>query len=404
MMHENAVLIVDLLRHEAHQLLSETVVIGRHSQSDIQSNDVFMSRRHCALYFSEGHWAIVDLGSTTGTEVNGCKIAKPIRLAHNDEIAIGTTKYRFVVPQANSDTQSAAPVAFAEVFSLQSARQKQLDLQPDLRLLSQRHYNLPLARESAHEDLTETKQRFLSMVSHDIRTPLTAIQGALSMLANVDFDQSTTKEVLALASRNIGRVMKLTGELLELEKADAGEFTVNLLPTRMESIIEQAVESVELFARNKDVLITADGTADIICADEQRLVQVLVNLLENAVKFSPAGGVVHVSAEQIGDCVEIRVVDNGRGVPSEFRTKIFDRFKQVELADASVRRGSGLGLAICKSIVELHGGTISVDETPTGGSTFWFRVPIRQSNPQHTTNHCASFIQLSSCSKAAATA
>ena len=119
-----------------------------------------------------------------------------------------------------------------------------------------------------------------------------------------------------------------------------------------------------------------------VLGDEDRLVQVVVNLVSNAIKFSPEGGEIEVEAETVEKSeneprrlVEIAVSDRGRGVPQEMREKIFERFEQVKKTDATESGGTGLGLAICKSIVELHGGTIGVRENPGGGSVFWFRIP-----------------------------
>ncbi len=112
-----------------------------------------------------------------------------------------------------------------------------------------------------------------------------------------------------------------------------------------------------------------------IYADEHRLVQVLINLISNAIKFSPQDGTISVTAQALPGAVEVSVIDNGRGVPKEQLKSVFERFKQVEASDASARGGSGLGLTICKALIELHSGLIAVESEEGSGSRFYFQIP-----------------------------
>jgi signal transduction histidine kinase len=134
---------------------------------------------------------------------------------------------------------------------------------------------------------------------------------------------------------------------------------------------------VRTLADEKHVQIVEPLTNAVICADEGRLVQVLVNLLGNALKFSPEGSIVTVALEDSEASLELSIVDHGPGIPAEYLEKVFDRFRQVDSTDATVRGGSGLGLAIAKAIVQAHGGEIGVKSTLGQGSTFWFRIPKR---------------------------
>lgn len=125
----------------------------------------------------------------------------------------------------------------------------------------------------------------------------------------------------------------------------------------------------------ESVRVGKNGTENgELYADADRLVQVLVNLITNAVKFSPAGGTVQVTHKLDEDTLEMRVIDEGRGVPAKYKELIFERFQQVEVGDAKQKGGTGLGLAICKTIVEMHGGIIGVESEEGKGSTFWFRI------------------------------
>jgi len=147
-------------------------------------------------------------------------------------------------------------------------------------------------------------------------------------------------------------------------------------------LVERAANSVIALAERKGINISRAIDPVNVKGDEDRLVQIVVNLLSNAIKFSEQGGEIEIEAEAVSlgengqqKLVEIAVADRGRGVPEELREKIFERFEQVAISDATESGGSGLGLAICKSIAELHGGSIGVRENPGGGSIFWFRIP-----------------------------
>lgn len=136
------------------------------------------------------------------------------------------------------------------------------------------------------------------------------------------------------------------------------------------------MQAVRGFAEQQGVKLAASEQSKAeIFADRDRLVQVLINLVSNAIKFSPKGGTVTLAVSEEDAGIRFNIIDQGRGVPEQLREAIFDRFKQVEEDDAKVKGGSGLGLAICKAIVERHGGTIGVDSQEGKCSTFWFRIP-----------------------------
>jgi len=145
----------------------------------------------------------------------------------------------------------------------------------------------------------------------------------------------------------------------------------------LQEILDAVDEASRSFAEGKGVKLEIERAAapdDSLYADADRLVQVLVNLISNAVKFSPPEGTVKVTHKLDDDVVEFRVCDQGRGVPAKFKELIFERFQQVEVSDARQKGGTGLGLAICKTIVEMHNGSIAVESEEGKGSTFWFRI------------------------------
>ena len=142
-------------------------------------------------------------------------------------------------------------------------------------------------------------------------------------------------------------------------------------------IIERSVESVEGFAEQQGIKINSQSKPITVLADSDRLVQVLVNFLSNAIKFSNDGGEIQITVEDKGETCEVQVKDHGSGIPEGYEEKIFAKYEQVQVpaAGGKKRPGTGLGLPICKAIVEQHGGEVGVRKTEGGGSTFWFSVP-----------------------------
>ncbi len=228
------------------------------------------------------------------------------------------------------------------------------------------------------KEIERLRQEFVSMVSHDLRTPLTSIQVFLNMLLKGTFGPVSEfgLKKAAMADRNAGRLINLINDLLDSEKMASGTLALACTRVSMSSVVERAVEAVRGVAeqRNVSLEIEAGGTGNVF-ADSDRLVQVMVNLLGNAVKFSSARNVVRVCVKETPEWLEVSVSDQGRGIPLHLQETIFERFKQVDASDATLMHGTGLGLSICKAIVEQHGGTIGVQSQPGEGSTFWFRIP-----------------------------
>lgn len=221
------------------------------------------------------------------------------------------------------------------------------------------------------------QQEMLQMISHDLRTPLSAIQGALTLIADGLYGKLSESGVqkARAAEESAGRLTNLVNELLDVERLESSNLSIDLKPTSLQQIIAASVNSISGFATYKQIEIATSGAEQFVFADEERLVQVVVNLLSNAIKFSADGSTVSVSVKERGTGeVEVRVTDCGRGIPPELKDSIFERFSQTDRKDASNERGLGLGLAICKAIVLAHGGTIGVDSEYGKGSSFWFRL------------------------------
>ena len=178
------------------------------------------------------------------------------------------------------------------------------------------------------------------------------------------------------AQLSIEFVIQLVNSILELEQFGSGKQPLLLGPTDIGKIVDLAMQSVVSLADKRSLTLVRLGISAPLVADETRLVQVVINFLGNAIKYSPTSAQIEICTALVDDkFVEVKVTDSGRGVPEAHRQKVFERFHQVERADATERGGIGLGLAICKEIVELHGGSIGIEGNDNQGSTYWFRVP-----------------------------
>jgi signal transduction histidine kinase len=224
----------------------------------------------------------------------------------------------------------------------------------------------------------QLKADFVAMVSHDLRTPLTSTQLFISLLTQPIMDGIDVPTKAKKAEIEIARLIRLINNLLDLEKAEGKVgFEVLIDSVPLSAVIQQAVAAVEDYGKQSNVKIEAPKTDLVVDADEDKIVQVLVNLVSNAIKFSPPQSTVRIEIKSDPEYIEISIIDSGRGIPKQFHQAIFDRYKQVTVADERLKGGTGLGLAICKIIVELHGGKIGVESEEGQGSRFWFRLPQR---------------------------
>lgn len=221
------------------------------------------------------------------------------------------------------------------------------------------------------------KDEFVSVVSHELRTPLTSIRGSLGLLASGRLGTLSAqgRRMMDIAAQNTDRLVRLVNDILDLERLDAGRVRMQPCTVEADALVQQAIDALHGVAERAEVRLDNGAASLCVHADPDRVVQVLTNLLGNAIKFSPPGSVVRASAEQSGSRVVFRVEDRGRGIPPELLESIFERFQQVDSSDARQKGGSGLGLAIARSIVQQHGGRIWAQSVPGEGSTFRFTLP-----------------------------
>jgi signal transduction histidine kinase len=216
------------------------------------------------------------------------------------------------------------------------------------------------------------------MVSHDLRSPLTSVQTFLELLDSGLCGTLTEKgkKKLDSANRNVERLINLVRDLLDLERSKSGVLIVNWTETSLPILIDRSVDAIKMQAEQLGIEIKSELPDVRIRADGDRLVQAVVNLLTNSLKFSPGGSTITITAKTDNEWVEVRITDQGRGIPAADQGRIFERFQQVQESDANYKGGTGLGLPICKAIIEQHGGAIGVESEPGKGSTFWFRLPF----------------------------
>jgi signal transduction histidine kinase len=237
-----------------------------------------------------------------------------------------------------------------------------------------------------HQDVRELRrlnglQRdFLSMVSHELLSPLSSVEGFVKVLLKEDVGPlgPRQKKFLDLCARSLERVTLLIEDLLDHSRIEAGVVRIRLEPVDPAELLRAAAGDQELSAREKGLSLSVElpPVLPVVTADPHRLRQVVDNFLRNALKFTPQGGRVLLSARADSKELLVSVRDNGVGIPEAELEKVFERFYQVEQASSRRVRGSGLGLAICKSLVERHGGRIWVDSVPGEGSNFQFSIPL----------------------------
>ncbi len=208
-------------------------------------------------------------------------------------------------------------------------------------------------------------------------SPLTSIRGALAL--TLDGDPSLdpdSRELLSAAHRSANRLLALVNDLLDLEKVGSGDLSVEKRDCSLAAVLERAADTVRPIAGDAGLSLKIGPTAVKLHGDPDRLAQVVINLLANAVRFSPKGGTVAVTVEPHGNHVHVIIDDQGPGVPQAYRETIFEPFKQVEGSPAHKKGGTGLGLAISHAIVKEHGGWIAAGDAPGGGARFTIGLPV----------------------------
>jgi two-component system phosphate regulon sensor histidine kinase PhoR len=226
--------------------------------------------------------------------------------------------------------------------------------------------------------LERVRQDFVANVSHEFKTPLTAIQGfAETLLGGALEDPQNSQRFLGIIREHAARLGRLTDDLLKLSEIEAGKLELEMHPVPMGELIEACAETTRLKAAEKNISLKLDCPSDLpaVRGDSIRLREVLQNLLDNAVQYTPSGGAITVQAIAENQ-VAIAVIDTGIGIPQAEQERIFERFYRVDAARSREVGGTGLGLSIARHLVEAHGGLIEVKSEVERGSTFTVFLPL----------------------------
>lgn len=235
--------------------------------------------------------------------------------------------------------------------------------------------------------LDRMKREFISTVSHELRTPLTSIKGALGLITHGKSGSVSpqAQKLLEIALRNSDRLVRLINDILDIEKIETGNLVYNIDKHDLIPLVKNTIEINTPMAQEFNVNLSFRSEIDsvIVSVDPDRLIQVLTNLLSNAIKFSPKGETVLVEVTKMHDLVRVSVIDKGPGIPSNFHTRIFTKFAQVDSSDKRQKSGTGLGLNISKSIIEKFGGSIGYNSQEGNGSTFFFELTECEDVSEH---------------------
>ncbi|HKC13201.1 MAG TPA: HAMP domain-containing sensor histidine kinase, partial [Vicinamibacteria bacterium] len=305
--------------------------------------------------------------------------------------ALVSVLLQLLAPTESSRIAKKASEFFAETLAsfemthrgFQEANAILSDLNDELRRRVEvilRDYKAAQDQIDQHKKMERMKDEFISFVSHELRTPLTSIHGSLALLNSglAAGLPEKARQLLAVAHRNSQRLVRLIGDVLDLQKIESGTMPFDLRPLEIGPFLEQAIEANEAYGAQFRVSFVLNGVPPRlgIRADPDRLMQVITNLLSNAAKFSPSDGTVLVSAQRHGGVVRITVTDRGPGIPEEFRARIFQRFAQADASTTREKGGTGLGLNISKAIVERMGGLIGFETEVGTGTIFYVELPL----------------------------
>jgi signal transduction histidine kinase len=226
------------------------------------------------------------------------------------------------------------------------------------------------------ERLNSAKSNFVSIVSHEFRTPLTGIQGFSELIRDENLTREEMKEYAGDINKDAQRLNRMITEMLDLDRMESGRMTLNRERADVNAIVAEAAQRLASNAARHPILLNLDPELPLIEIDKDKINQVLLNLLSNAVKYSPEGGEIAVSTRVEGQMVHVFVRDSGMGIPADSLEKVFERFSRLESGATRYIQGTGLGLPISRQIIEMHGGRAWVESTLGEGSVFQFTLPL----------------------------
>ncbi len=268
---------------------------------------------------------------------------------------------------------------FVRILSELEEKREELELLN--RQLNQSNRELNEANAKLRE-LSELKEEFLALTTHDLRSPLTVISGVISFFTSGRLGELSPEQqnMVAMMERNTQSLIELVNDLLDASKLESGTMRLDVTSIDLRGLLDELREAMEPLAREKEILLQEKLAPELppIEADRTKLRRILVNLLSNALKFTPKGGRVEVSAELEGERVRLTVADTGVGIAPEDVERLFDKYEQARSRATRGEKGTGLGLYITRQLVELHGSEIQVKSELGRGSVFSFTLPVGQ--------------------------
>jgi signal transduction histidine kinase len=225
------------------------------------------------------------------------------------------------------------------------------------------------------------KEDFLATLSHEMRTPLTAILGYARLIMAGRLDETGAQQAILSIHRNAQLQNQLISDLLDISRIVTGKLHLEMRRVDLNEVIETVLDSARLAAgaKRQDLRFARDPFDAYITGDPDRLQQIVGNLISNSIKFTPDSGCIEVRLKFASGCAQIAVTDNGAGVSAEFLPHVFDKFRQADTSDSRQNRGLGLGLAIVRHLVEMHGGAVNAESQGIGkGATFTVRLPLEK--------------------------
>ena len=311
-------------------------------------------------------------------QIKGVKFLQNIKAYYPDTV-------RILFASSTDFASAEEAINVGEVYRFISKPLKDTELLSTVRRAIE-HYDLIVRAELANQKLKsiyEIQREFTSTVSHELRTPLASIKMAIDLVVKKTLGEINTEqaEVLGRAKKNVDRLKRLIDDILDLTKMEAGKLQMNFMVNDIHSAILEVVEAQKEVAKRRglEIKTSLDRSIPNISFDSDRIIQILNNLVGNALKFTKQGSVTLKTKNNFEDAyVLISIVDTGKGISEEDLPKLFRKFQQIESAESNEEGGTGLGLAISKEIITRHGGRIWVESKVDKGTTFHFILPLQE--------------------------